>query len=112
MIIHTRWKRRDQSEFVKDGAEREYEIATFEGGKGPLEPFAPRDVFQAVPFGTNVRASVFQKGGLVQFTIDSVAQLTHVKGALDAVRKEARRRLESGDWEQGASYYVTVETQT
>ena len=111
MLFQSGWKRRGQSEFVKDNAGREYEIATFEGRRSPLDPFTSHEPFQAVPFGRKVRASVFLKGGTVRFTVDTVAQFSDVDRALEAVRQEARRRLALGDWEEVASYYVPVQSE-
>ncbi len=108
MVIQARWRRRDQSEFVKDRAGREYEIATFEGGKGPLDRFAPRRAIQ--DFGTRLRASVFLKGGPLQFTVDADASLSQIDEAVDAIRQEARHLLESGRWEPGGSYYLPKES--
>lgn len=104
MIIHSSWKPKGRSEFVTDTEGRQYEIATFEGGRTALDPALPPTPWKAVTFGRKVRASVFLKGGPVQFTVDTVAQLPQLNGASDAVRREARRRVSEGDWEPGRAY--------
>ena len=100
MIIHSEWKPKGPSEFVTDSEGREYEIATFEGGKRRIDrlPTLVGDM------GTAVRASVFLKGGLWQFAIDTEAQLAQIQAAFVAVREEARRRILKGNWQAGSTY--------
>lgn len=89
MIIHSRWKPKGTSEFVVDREGRGYEIATFEGR---------RRLYR------EVRASVFLKGGPVQFVVDAEAGLSQADAIFDALRREARRRIAEGDWEPGVAY--------
>ena len=102
MIIHSHWKPKGPSEFVKDSEGLEYEIATFEGGKRRIDPLRPTSLVG--PMGTEVRSSVFLRGGLVQFTVTTTAQLPHMQATFDAVRQEARRRILDGDWQANNHY--------
>ena len=108
MVIRAHWRPYGPSEMVRDSAGREFEIATFEGGKGPLDPYAGTEPFQMAPYGKKLRASVFLRGGTWQFMVEATAPPSQIEGSLEAIRKEARRRLETGDWEQGRDYQVPV----
>jgi len=75
MIIRSHWKPKFASQYISNNEGQEYEIATFEGGKRRIDLALPETPLRAGQFGTEVRASVFLKGGSVQFTVDTVAQL-------------------------------------
>lgn len=107
MLIRSHWKPKYKSEFVTDSEGREFQIGTFEGGRKGLDLSLPPTPWKAVAMGREVRASVFLRGGTVQFTVDTVAELSHMEAAFDAVRSEARRLVTEGKWELGGAYNLS-----